>query len=182
MHESKQHMDQTLCWDCALATDVDKCPWATNGKPVDGWWAKKNKIRYTTVDMIGKKHTTETDSYTVILCPLFKRDSFRGGMHKDDRRKRRDVLETPSQSDVRALASAIICQAVTDWERTQRGGLRKIVSPENITVKSDELIRFFNSRFFEQMLEFVTDVEPSLAREALDVPEQEPRAYGRKTY
>lgn len=64
--------DHTLCWDCAKATSQD-CPWAERGQPVEGWRAKKTKLRFS-----GEL----SDSYRVFSCPLFERDAVNGGMKK----------------------------------------------------------------------------------------------------
>ena len=67
----KRH-EHSLCWDCSRASK-NGCPWAAEGKPVDGWRARKTTIRFS-----GEK----TDSYHVWSCPLFDRDSERGGLKK----------------------------------------------------------------------------------------------------
>lgn len=55
----------TLCWHCKWATGKDgHCPWASHLVPVEGWEAKKVKLK---VSMAGY-----TDSYIVKACPLFE--------------------------------------------------------------------------------------------------------------
>lgn len=57
-------MKETLCWECKWATGLDGvCPWAKDGTPVDGWKAKKTKIKSAT--------ELRTNSFKVIECPLF---------------------------------------------------------------------------------------------------------------
>lgn len=55
----------TLCWHCKWATGLEgHCPWARSFTPVDGWGAKKVKLKVSTTDY--------TDSYIVKECPLFE--------------------------------------------------------------------------------------------------------------
>lgn len=57
-------MRETLCWDCAKATDGNRCPWAY-GKEVDGW-----TVEETIIDNEGNI----ARSYLVIACPLYEED------------------------------------------------------------------------------------------------------------
>ena len=61
----------TKCWDCANSTNSG-CSWSDKFIPVDGWIAERNE---------------EKDSYRVIDCPEFKRDSFGYGSERMTRRK-----------------------------------------------------------------------------------------------
>ncbi len=55
----------TLCWNCKWATGKEgRCPWARSLTPVDGWGAKKVKLKVSATDY--------TDSYIVKECPLFE--------------------------------------------------------------------------------------------------------------
>lgn len=64
---------QTLCWDCANATDQAKCPWVNNGTPVPGWEATPTH----------HPHWWQPyDSFCVTKCPLFIRDAVEGGKRK----------------------------------------------------------------------------------------------------
>jgi hypothetical protein len=69
MGERRKH---TLCWDCENAVEPEICPWVNDGSPVPGWCAVRTKIH---------SHRTPPNdaSYCVIHCPLFKRDSVKGG-------------------------------------------------------------------------------------------------------
>lgn len=53
----------TICWDCANATNGNLCPWVKDYTPVEGWDAIPKRIKFN--DAI-------TDSYIVIACPNFK--------------------------------------------------------------------------------------------------------------
>lgn len=99
----------TLCWDCANATN-NFCPWAENGKPVDGW-----KAVPTTIKQNG--HVV-AHSCHVMYCPMFTRDAEYGGRKKyvskleavplkgetdencnSDKRGRPDAWDRVAQSD-----------------------------------------------------------------------------------
>ena len=53
----------TICWDCANATNGNLCPWVKDYTPVEGWDAIPKRIKFN--DII-------TDSYIVMACPNFK--------------------------------------------------------------------------------------------------------------
>ena len=159
----------TLCWDCAYATDVCKCPWVGEGKPVDGWWARPKQIRMITGIGNGQSKTYLTDTYTVIMCPLFKRDGWRGGLYKHEDGKRTSLKEA-SPGDLSALAAAIIMRQVEDWRTLQNGAMDSAVALGGNVVKRDEVISFFNSKYFEGLLSCVSTVNPQDAREVLGIP------------
>lgn len=60
----------TICWDCAKA--VNGCAWSKHGIPVKGWNAERHDIRNSKTD-------AWTESYSVIECPEFVRDSWGNG-------------------------------------------------------------------------------------------------------
>ena len=63
----------TICWDCAHATNKDcVCSWAWYLEPVEGWKA------------VPTKKESGNKSYIVIECPLFERDAFGGGTKRLD--------------------------------------------------------------------------------------------------
>lgn len=53
-----------MCWRCGNA--CGKCSWSREGKPVEGWKARK-----TTIKNRGK---VEFHSYNIIFCPEFVQD------------------------------------------------------------------------------------------------------------
>jgi hypothetical protein len=53
----------TICWECANATDQSKCCWVKDYTPVEGWDAVPRRIRY---------NGSIVDSYMVKACPNFK--------------------------------------------------------------------------------------------------------------
>lgn len=69
--ERAKNVKHTLCWDCELAVDPEKCPWVAEGREVPGWWAVKTRIR---------GNGDFSDSFCVLHCPLFRRDAENGGM------------------------------------------------------------------------------------------------------
>lgn len=162
---------QTLCWDCKHATDSDKCPWASDFTPVEGWWAVRSKARYY-VSACGNTpvHWRVEDTYCVLMCPLFERTSYRAGLFPLRSEGHADIYSA-TNTDMRRLVSAIILQAVSDWELVQRGKLSKTVSGEGVVVKASELIAFFNSRRFASMLSAVSNLSPETVRKRLEVPD-----------
>ena len=55
----------TLCWTCGNAVGGG-CSWSENLTPVRGWEAVR-----------------EMESYTVLRCPEYQRDSFGDGLYRD---------------------------------------------------------------------------------------------------
>ena len=53
-----------ICWRCANA--CGDCSWSREGKPVDGWKAKRTIIR--------SKGECDIYSYNIIYCPQFNQD------------------------------------------------------------------------------------------------------------
>ena len=56
--------EYTLCWDCANSTKAG-CSWASEFESVKGWQAIKTR-----------------DSYKVLDCPEFDRDSYGFGQNR----------------------------------------------------------------------------------------------------
>ena len=65
----------TLCWECKNATCG--CSWSREFRPVEGWVATKIKASST--------HPYET--YSVIECPNFVRDSYNEGLKRIPKNK-----------------------------------------------------------------------------------------------
>ena len=145
----------TLCWDCAKATDEDACPWVKDNTPIPDWQAIDHRVA-------GRNGY---NSFRITQCPLFYRDSYFGG--KDWRWGRPPKVKL-EDSDTIEIAASVIEQAVSDWKTLRSIGVEEF----RITgqyIKQKELIAFFNSRWFEQLLAIVTEVEPSKVRVALGV-------------
>lgn len=62
---------QSKCWDCANSTNGG-CDWSYDLTPVDGWIAEYN---------------AEKESYCVIDCPEFVRDSYEYGLKRIEKEK-----------------------------------------------------------------------------------------------
>lgn len=169
-HGFKGVKDQSLCWDCACATDSSRCPWATESKPVKGWWAKPHTIWFMQTNADGSRHRVETESYCVIMCPLFRRDAYRGGTQKPYNAPRGGALKGTLYRDVQKLAAAIIEQSIRDWKRLDNGSINKLEITEGMTIKSDELVEFFNSTYFENLLDTVSNRTADEVRSILGVP------------
>lgn len=152
--------EQSLCWDCSLATQPWKCEWADRFEPVPGWEAEKCYC--------GKKGDGY-ESYNVIACPKFKRDSYAGGLAKDPMCRKRIALDNP---EVRALSEAIIERAVDDWKELRNGELARTRASDGKAVKREELIRFFFSGEFASMLNSFSRYTPAQIRRFLDVHDE----------
>ena len=65
----------TLCWECANAVPSKEketgCPWSMEGKPVDGWTAKKGHLIFT--HGWKPRKDVKVTTYRVDKCPLFQR-------------------------------------------------------------------------------------------------------------
>ena len=76
----------TLCWDCANSTNSG-CSWSDKFIPVKGWTAVRNE---------------EKDSYQVMKCPLFERNSFDYGLkrmkEKENENEQTDHHRKPDKS------------------------------------------------------------------------------------
>lgn len=72
-------LNPTLCWDCENA--LGGCSWSDHWKhePVKGWTAVRRDLRI--------KEGGEVESYRVIQCPEFVRDSTRGGQYRYRRKQ-----------------------------------------------------------------------------------------------
>ena len=62
-------LQQTLCWDCRNSTEKE-CEWSRNFQPVEGWEAIKRRTKYN------------EDTYLVVSCPKFIRDSWHYGTYR----------------------------------------------------------------------------------------------------
>jgi hypothetical protein len=152
--------DQSLCWDCALATQPWKCEWADRFEPVPGWEAE---------ECYCGQNGSGYESYNVIACPKFKRDSYAGGLAKDPMCRKRIMLDDPG---VRELSEAIIERAVDDWKELMCGKLASTRTSDGKAVKRDELIRFFFSGEFASMLNSFSKYTPAQIRRFLDVHDE----------
>ena len=165
---SKPTKCQTICWDCANATDEMACPWARDGTPVDGWWARKGRLKYGLADENGEygHRYKYTETYSVIMCPLFKRDAWRAGLYKHDTITD-NHYDCITEKDVKNLAASIIAQAIQDWKLLDYGKHKKMTTVENQTIKAIEVYAFFMDSYFEELLAQVSSIEPEKVRKIL---------------
>lgn len=152
--------EQSLCWDCALSTQLGECEWADRFEPVPGWEAEKCYCG---------KNGYGYESYDVIACPKFKRDSYEGGITKDPMCHKRIMLDDPA---VRSLSEAIIERAVDDWRELRNGELARTRVSDGKAVKREELIRFFFSAEFASMLNSFSRYTPAQIRRFLGVHDE----------
>ena len=149
----------TKCWTCGNATNLNACPWARDGTPVDGWEA--------TPTVIGRGYTYE--SFYVAECPLFWRDAHKGGREWNvfGRKPKQPTLDN---DDSVSLASAICVKAVEDWKALGNGAIEfNTVDGQKVTRK--ELLEFFFSRWFEMLLGSFSQRTPKQIRTYIGITE-----------
>jgi len=152
-------METSLCWDCRNCTKPEVCSWANDFTPVKGWTAIPTTV--------GGYHPF--DSYLVKECPLFSRAAFSGGQTRDLFVKA-DYLEIDDQ-DAENLAEAIIERAIEDWKFLEYGNLDNITFSGS-RIKRSELLEFFFSPWFEQLLASFTDIPPNKIREHIKITDK----------
>ena len=147
--------EQSLCWDCFWSTHPEKCQWVARNKPVKGWNAEPTRV---------SPRSAPFDSYKVVGCPKFKRDSYRGGLVDPPNRRRVKLWD----DDIPNLASAIIEQAVTDWIALDYGAIDSILFCGQ-SIERKKLLEFFFSRWFEVLLESFSEWTPKQIRRAIKI-------------
>jgi hypothetical protein len=75
----------TLCWDCAKC--IGGCSWSKEFKPVDGWDAVPTIVKIAPGGHNRKPRIT--NSFKVLSCPEFERDSYNHGSRWVDKEKHR---------------------------------------------------------------------------------------------
>ena len=145
----------SLCFDCEKATDPTACPWVARFSPIPGWVATPTKTG---------SRLWPVDSFHIEYCPLFKRDACAGGMFWDDDAKAREFPE----GSVAALALQIINRAVLDW-KLLKFGKRVYYYTSGETIYRYDLLEFFFSDYFEELLKFVSERSPAQVRESLGI-------------
>lgn len=161
MASHNQHkLPHTLCWDCALANGSGDCPWAENHTPVEGWNAIPNHVA----------GGAGYDSYAVIECPKFKRDSRNGGQ---DWRWLKPLTESElSSGDAIRLSCRIIDQAVQDWKSLKDYEEFPLRLDGQVVWRRD-VVSFFNSVWFERLLTLASgDLDPEDCRATLKIPKE----------
>ena len=164
MRSTKQ--SSTLCWDCEYSSAVGMCPYVDDGTPVEGWWANASTIKYKD----GRYPVRDLTCYEVIMCPRFRRDSWRSGLYPMKGREKHIKLHPDQNAEVKALAAAIIMRAVNDWRSLCDGELKNTLANDGEMVNRKELIEFFNSSRFANMLTVCSEHSAEQIREVLKVP------------
>lgn len=137
------------CARCIHSTNSDKCPWATEGKPVPGWDADPT--------VISPNQKFREESYYIRACPLFERG------HNSPKY---------DEGDTHVLIAAVLEQAVEDWKALNYGRVEsKRVCGQ--VIKSADLAEFFRSKEFAAMARYVTKVPLEVILSALRVPAEE---------
>ena len=156
--KNNQDTPKSLCWDCANVTQSGKCPWADNFDPVPGWNAKPTKI-YGAYPM---------DSYVVLSCPIFKRNSFGAGAERCLLAPQKPIKI--NDDDLINLSEAIIENAVEDWKALQYGALTAVKFCGSTITRKDTL-EFFFCEDFENFLSTFSERTPEQIRSWLKITE-----------
>lgn len=145
---------KSICWDCENATNANSCSWTESFEPVRGWSAKNT--------LIGRAGA-QTESYCVLECPKFKRNSYNYGIDRADIMCGGSKKLRLFDDDVVRLAEAIIEQAVEDWKALLFGDLTETYFC-NEKIKRDKTLEFFFSKDFEILLSTFSDRLPEQIR------------------
>lgn len=65
-----------LCWNCKRCTNPDglECPWAAEGKPVEGWTATPGREYFHEYAADPTKMKSMGITYSISACPLYVKD------------------------------------------------------------------------------------------------------------
>ena len=121
---------QQLCWRCRRSY-TNKCSWAEEFKPVKGWTAVKTTV--------GVKDQT-SDTYIVILCPLFKDEAPEG-------QNTRTYYAKKIEENYTALAAAVVEQACKDFVKAYIDYRKN--DDECALKEMKNLARWFRSKDFQ---------------------------------
>lgn len=143
----KSNYKVSKCQSCKNALGKTACSWARNFTPVEGWRADPTVISAGSV--------VEETSYCVYYCPNYERGN--------------SDVEWGS-GDYRRLLMDILYQAIADWKALNCGQIESLRYKSEV-IKSEELIHFFNSKYFEWLVRLTINVDPGEIRSALKIPE-----------
>lgn len=139
----------SICGSCVNACGETACEWATEFKPVEGWTA--------TPMMLSENQTYAQQSYCVESCPKFKRGH---------------SVVTYGGGDIKRIAIEVLIQAVEDWKALDYGRIEEKKFRGGV-ITSEELINFFNSKYFSHLVKHCTNYKPRQIRKALHIPYKE---------
>ena len=127
----------TLCWECSHSVH-NKCSWARNFIPVDGWDAERTTCARQSLSC------PDGESYIVKSCPQFEADTKPFMKHIDDVAQDRLIFD-------------IIAYAIREWKKavgTLKGGHFRhdangtLITEEQAKNMLTELELFFKSAWF----------------------------------
>ena len=148
-HKGDTNHDPSLCWDCANATRPWRCCWVRDNRPYPGWLAKKTLV---------SKKSVPYESYHVLICPGFVRDSYLGGLMCDTEANHKVTID---DDDTMQLAEAIVERAVEDWIALHYGDIPKLSKCDGSAVNRKEVVEFFYSDWCKELMESFTDYTPN---------------------
>ena len=149
MWQNRDPKPMTKCMNCRNACGKTACSWATDFTPVEGWIAEPT--------VLSEKYSYTQPSYCVLWCPQYSRG------HSE--------VEY-GDGDIRNLVFEILLQAVEDWKALDYGRIKEKRFRSDI-IKADDLISFFNSKYFNYLVKLCLGFKPRQIRKALHVPYRE---------
>lgn len=60
-----------ICWDCGR--NIAECPWLHEGKPVEGWTAKKVTRKFGLYEPGPGRRLKWEETYAITACPLYEK-------------------------------------------------------------------------------------------------------------
>lgn len=60
-----------ICWDCGR--NIAECPWLHEGKPVEGWTARKVTRKFGAYEPGPGRRLKWQQTYSVTACPLYEK-------------------------------------------------------------------------------------------------------------
>lgn len=140
----------TLCWKCKHASGSQACKWATKATPIEGWNADPSIIKY---------YWGNVNSFQVTDCPKYEEG------HDDAKL---------TEAGYKALACAILTQAVNDWETLDYGATAMMRKGQDL-IYSAELKDFFESSYCDELTALAIghngeDICKALKVETADTP------------
>lgn len=143
----------TLCWQCKHASGSQACKWATKARPIEGWTADPSIIKY---------YWGNVNSFNVEECPQYEEG------HEDAKL---------TESGYKALACAILNQAVSDWEALDYGETAQMRKGQDL-IYSAELKDFFESSYCDELAFLAIehsgeDICKALKVDTADIPDSD---------
>ena len=134
----------TLCWKCKHASGNKACKWATRARPIEGWTADPSIIKY---------YWGNVNSFNITDCPKYEEG------HEDVKL---------TEQGYKALACAILEQAVNDWESLGYGTVAQMRKGQDL-IYSIELKDFFESAYCDGLATLALDRDGEEICQAINV-------------